>query len=104
MYSRVQLQIVALFAARRGTCAFAKDDLAARITCDRRTLTEAIKMLRQYKILYISTWLRTPQDGKRAYTRPVFALGPGPDAPKPARLSKTFFRARAKLEKERTSI
>lgn len=81
MYSRVQLQVVALLLKEQ--VAMTTDQLWQRLQCDRRTLTSAISMLRRYQVLHVQVWVRHASPGKKAYPRELWALGPGVDAKKP---------------------
>ena len=105
MYSRVQLQIIHLYAFSDavGKFSYTKEEMLDRIPCDRRTLNAAIKMLTQKscRCIYIASWTRTRKPKQRAYLRPAYAFGNREDAPKPAPRARSWYKEMAKLAKQK---
>lgn len=56
-------------------------------------VTAVLHRLREQGRVFISQWERN-ETGGRLYPRAIYALGSGPDARKPPRLSKKVYRAR----------
>lgn len=61
-----------------------KYDLASRAVCDQRTAQRALSALHADKLMHVASWVRC----YHAWI-PVYALGPGRDARKPAPMTST---------------
>lgn len=62
-------------------------EIAEAVPISKRHALEYIAELRKRGLVHISKWVREVEQLGRMYPRPVYAAGPGEDAPKPAALS-----------------
>lgn len=59
--------------------------LVAHAGCSKQTGAAIVHRMRKAKEMHICKWLMADPAGGRLYPRPVYRLGPGEDAEKPAR-------------------